>query len=218
MDRGTIELNGNWKVRKGIIQSNNHMIIIDPHVSKEMNKKDLKSIPLPLIMSFMREKGNVIDYEIPVTGNMKNPKFNAHDVISKILVNIFVKPPTTPYRINVKNTESEIEKSLTLKWEMQKSSLSSDQVKIIEKIADFLKKTPDETIIVYPKCYAIKEQEYILLFEAKKKYFLSQTTSGGAFDKDDSISVDKMSIRDPQFIKYLNEHIKGKLLFTGKMC
>lgn len=214
MDKGIIELNGNWKVRNGMIHSNNHLVIIDPHVSKKINKKDTKWIPLPLILSFLREPGNVIDYEIPVTGNMMNPKFHIHNAISDLLTNIFEKPATKPYSVKVKNIETVIEKSLTLKWGMRQSALSTDQVKIIDEIADFLRKTPDATIIVSPKYYAIKEQEYILLYEAKKKYFLSQTMIRGTFNKEDSIAVDKMSIRNPLFVSYLNARTKGKLLFT----
>ena len=50
-----------------------------------------------------------------------------------LLENIFVKPATTPYRMEVKNIETEIEKSLTLKWEMRHSSLLPNQEKFIEK-------------------------------------------------------------------------------------
>ena len=81
LDGGTIELNGTWKVRNGIINSDNHLLVIDPRVTKRLRNKDTKWIPSPLIMSFIRERGNVIDYEIPITGNLKNPKFHLHDVI-----------------------------------------------------------------------------------------------------------------------------------------
>ena len=67
-------------------------------------------------MAFIRERGNVIDYEIPITGNLKDPDFHLSDVIFDLLGNIFIKPPTTPYIFQVKNIETEIEKSLTLKW------------------------------------------------------------------------------------------------------
>ncbi|HEY5592244.1 MAG TPA: DUF748 domain-containing protein [Paludibacter sp.] len=215
LDRGTIAFNGNWKVRNGIIKSNNHLIIIDPRVSKQIRKEDMKWIPLPLIMSFVRERGNVIDYEIPITGNMKNPKFHIHDVIFDLLGNIFIKPPTTPYGIKVKNIETEIEKSLTLKWEMRQSSLLPDQEKFIEQLSEFLQKNKEAIITVYPKYYTIKEQEYILFFEAKKKYFLaSHHKKAIDFNETDSISVDKMSIRDAMFVRYLNKHTKDTLVFT----
>jgi hypothetical protein len=66
MNRGTIEINGAWKVRDGMIHSNNHVLIIDPRRTKRIKNNDKNWLPLPLIMSLIRERGNVIDYEIPV--------------------------------------------------------------------------------------------------------------------------------------------------------
>ncbi len=215
LDRGTLEFNGIWNVRNGLIKSTNHLVIIDARTSKRIRNKDTKWIPVPLIMTFIRDRGNVIDYEIPITGNLKNPKFHVHDAIVDLLKNIFVKPPTTPYRLEVKNVETEIEKLLTLKWETRYSSLLPVQVKFIEKIAEFLKKNPDASINVYPQQYAIKEKEYILFFEAKKKYFLSgKNRNAGALSADDSVRVDKMSVKDSLFVHYLNKHLKDSLIFT----
>ena len=213
LDRGTIEIKGNWKVRNGILQSVNHLIIIDPRVTKKL--KNTKWIPTPLIMSFIRERGNVIDYEIPIRGNLMNPKFHLKDVFLDLFKNIFVKPLTIPYRMEVKNIETKIEKSLTVKWEMRHSSLLPKQKKFIEKMADFLKDKPEALIMVYPQLYALKEKEYILFFEAKKRFFLKTHPENAlSFSEADSTIVDKMSIKDSLFVQYLNRQIKDSLLFT----
>jgi len=216
LDRGTIELNGTWAVRKGNIQSENHLLVIDPRVTKRLKNKNTKWLPLPLIMSFIRDYGDVIDFEIPITGSLKNPKFHLHDVIFDILGNIFIKPPTTPYRMEVKNVENEIEKSLTLQWYMRQSTLRPEQEEFVNKMTDFLVKNPEASITVYPQQYAIKEKEYILFFEAKKKYFLSINHKDvHAFSEDDSDKVNKMSVKDSLFIRYVNKHIRDTaLLFT----
>jgi hypothetical protein len=215
LDRGTLEFNGYWNVRNGIIQSTNHLIIIDPRTTKRIKNKDAKWIPMPLILSFIREKGNVIDYEIPITGNLKDPKFHLHYVIFDLLKNIFIKPPTTPYRLQVKNAETEIEKSVSLKWGMRQTLLSPDQKKFIEKTGDFLLKTPGATILVYPTQYALKEKEYILFFEAKKKYFLEKNRKNlRSLSTDDSLKIENMSIKDSLFTSYLNRKIKDTLIYT----
>ena len=215
LDRGTIEFNGIWNVRKGNIQSENHLLIVDPRVTKRLRNKDTKWMPLPLIMSFIRERGNVIDYEIPITGNLKNPKFHLHDVLFDLLGNIFIKPATTPYRTQVKNIETEIEKALTLKWEMRKHSLLPSQEKFVGRMADFLVKNPEASIAVSPIVYEAKEKEYILLFEARKKYYLS---SRGKDDQllteQDSAKIDKMSARDSLFFKYINNLASDRFLFS----
>jgi hypothetical protein len=215
LDRGTIAINGSWHVRKGNIKSDNHLIIIDPRVSKRLRNKDTKRIPVPLIMAFVRERGNVIDYEIPITGDLNNPKFHLRDVIFDILGNIFIKPPTTPYGLEVRNIETEIEKSITLKWDMRNSTLRPVQERFIERMADFLAKNPDASITVYPQLYAVKEKEYIQFFEAKKKYFLATNTKKAqSFSKEDSVKVNKMSAKDAQFVNYLNKQTNDSMLFT----
>lgn len=213
-DRGTFEFNGNWKVRKGVIQSENHLLIIDPRESMRLKNKAHKWIPMWLVMYLVRERGNVIDYDIPITGTLKNPKFHLHDVVFDILKNIFVKPVTTPYRMQVRNQENDIEKSLTLKWEMRQSAVLSNEEKFVEKIAKFLAENPTASIVVHPQQYAVKEKEYILFFEAKKKYYMSCNSGKAPFNEDDSEYVDKMSVKDSSFVHYLNKHLTRTLVFT----
>jgi hypothetical protein len=215
LDRGTIEFNGTWHVRNSIIQSDNHLVIIDPRLTKRLKNKDTKWIPMPLVMSFIRETGNVIDYEIPISGNLKDPKFHLHNVLIDLLENIFIKPSTIPYIVHVKNVENEIEKSLTVKWEMRHNSLLPDQDKFMERMTDFLVKNPTASIAVYPQQYETKEKEYILFFEAKKKYFLMINNMNiQSFSKADSLMVDKMSVNDSLFVLYLNKRTYGLMLFT----
>jgi hypothetical protein len=215
LDRGTIEINGAWHVRDGVIESDNHLVILDPRVTKKQKTKDTKWIPLPLIMAFIRERGDVIDYQIPINGNLKNPKFHLNDVIFDVIKNIFVKPITTPYRIEVKSIETEIEKSLTLKWQMRHNSLRPNQRKFIKRMADFLIKNPEASIAVYPQQYVLKEKEYILFFEAKKKYFmLVNNISPKNFSEVDSEKVNQMSIKDSLFVHYLNKCDHDSMLFT----
>ncbi len=215
LDRGTLGLKGTWNVRNGKIQSDNRLLIIDPRTAKRLRNQDTRWIPVPLIMAFVRERGNHIDYEIPITGDLNDPDFHLSDVILKVLGNIFIKPATIPYILEVKNTETEIEKSFAMKWEMRQSEILPTQEKFIDQIADFLVKTPEAIITVYPQQYALKEMEYILLFEAKKKYYmLTNGKNAQSFSEEDAAAVDKMSIKDSQFVNYLNKQINDSLIFT----
>ena len=215
VDRGTLEINGAWNVRNGEIKSSNHVVVIDPRVTKRIRNKDMKWIPMPLIMSFIRERGNVIDYEVPITGNLKDPKFRLRDIIFDLIKNIFVKPPTTPYRAAVKNLENEIEKSLTVKWEMRQPALGAHQQKFVRKISEFLKDNPEALLNVRPFEYTSKESEYILFFETKKKYFLlSQGKSAKDFTKEDSLRVCTMSVRDGGLVAHISKNLSDTVMFT----
>lgn len=215
-DRGTLELKGNWNVRSEVINSKNHLTIIDPRLTERIMNDDIKWVPMRIVMSFIRERGNVIDYEIPITGNLKNPNIHFKDIIFDVLINTLVKPPTTVYRLEVKNTEEEIEKSLSLNWQMRNALLINNQEKFIEQMAEFLLENPKSFISVFPFQYEIKEKESILFFEAKKKYFLFiNDKKANSFSEDDSIAVNTMSIHDSLFIRYLNKQINDTvLIFT----
>lgn len=215
LDRGLIEMNGDWKILGDSIRSMNHFLAIDPRVSQRVKKKENKWIPMPLIMSFIVQRENVIDYKIPITGYLKNPNFHLHDVLMNLLRNILLKPPTTPYGIDIKNVETKIEKSLMLDWPVRQTHLKDPEEKFARRISDFLKSNKDAAINVKPNTYEQKEKEYILFFEAKKKYYLDNTQrKGGPISEKDSSFIDKMSTKDPAFIKYLNKHVKDTLIFT----
>jgi hypothetical protein len=215
LNKGIIELNGVWNVRNGIIKSRNRLEIIDPHVAKRIRNKDTKWLPMWLVMAIIRDRGNVIDYQIPITGNLKKPTFHIKDIVFNALENVIVKPATTPYRIHVKNVEADIEKSLSMKWEMHQDNLDGKQKQFVKGMVDFLLKNPNASIVVHPNLYLDKESEYIVLFEAKKKFFISlHHQQALSLDNIDSTLIDEMSIRDKSFTTYLNNQTQGKILFT----
>jgi Domain of Unknown Function (DUF748) len=215
LDRGTLEINGLWNVRNSVVASSNHLIVIDPRISKRVRNKDMKWMPMPLIMAFIRERGNVIDYEIPISGDLKNPKFHLRDVVFDVVKNIFVKPPTTPYRLEVKDVETEIEKLQTIKWELRQHSLRPHQQKFVKQIAGFLKDHPEALLNVHPMVYDSKEKEYILFFETKKKYFLlSRSTTEKEFSEDDSLTVSKMSAKDAGLVAHISKNLSDTVMFT----
>lgn len=212
-DRGTIELKGKWQVRNGMIDSDNNLLLLDPRFTQRLKKAGLKWIPMRFILSLLKSRGNVIDYSVPITGNLKDPKFNVWDIVGKVLTNIFVKPPSLGYILKTRTAERELEKSLTLKWEMRDNQLKKVQERFMNRIGDFLAENPQASVTVQPLMYEEKEKEAILFFEAKKKYFM-HTRKVKSVSPADSVFIDRMSVRDSMFMKHLNRHASDSLTFT----
>jgi hypothetical protein len=215
LDRGTVEMHGTWNVVDSKINSLNHFIVVDPRNYGKVTGKDTKWVPLPLILSFTREQGGAIDYQIPVKGDLNDPSFKLSDVITDILKNILVKPPATPYRLQVRNVKETIEKTLSVKWEMRRARVEDGQDKFLEDIAEFLEDNPEANLVVQPIFHAEKEKENLLLFEAKKKYFIESGKIEGPKLKDkDSMEVENMPVREKEFVKYLDNTINNPELLT----
>ncbi len=215
LDRGTYEFTGKLRVRNGIINSNNHLYLIDPHLGMQRLNKDESVLPMKLAMAIVQKNGNVLDFKIPITGSLKHPKFKFNKIIPGLIANIFIKDPKPNQVLTIRKKEFKPEKSLSLKWEMRQSELGKNQKQFIQKLGKFLKKNPGIIISVEPYQYAIKEQEYILLFEAKKKFFLETQHKKSAILSDaDSVFIEDMSIRNSGFIHYLNSQKNSALEFS----
>ena len=157
----------------------------------------------------------MIDYEIPIKGNLNNPKFNFWDPVLDVLGNIFIKPPTLPYGLHVRNVENKLEKSINLKWTLHAHELSGGTEKFIKKMVEFLEENQDSKLDVHASVHEEKEKEFIIVYEAKKMYFLHKYRKNRkSFTNDDSLEVEKMANKDAGFMAYLNKRISDPLLFT----
>jgi hypothetical protein len=215
LDRGTVQVDGQWAVKAGVIKSENHLLIIDPRFAGRLRNKDLSWLPVKLIMPFVRERGNVIEYSLPITGDMKDPRFHLQDIFFHVLENALVNPVTTRYRMRIKNRESSIEQAMTLKWGTGKKTLERKQERSIAHMRQFLEKNPGASITVTPQFYAAKEMEYILFFQAKSRYYLqARGRTGKHLTVPDLSRIEKMSIKDSMFIQYLNKHSGAEGLHT----
>lgn len=203
-DRGTVELKGKWNVNNGQIDSKNNLLIIDPRFADRLKQKGISWLPMRLILSFLKSKGNVIDYDVPITGDLKNPSFNIWDIIGDVLTNIFVKPPSLGYILKVKRIEQKLEKNFTVKWEMNDVEFTSKQSNFLNRMATFLKENPDAKIRFVPMMFTKKEKEHIMYYEAKKKYYMSANNLS-SISPSDSIKVFRMSNRDTNFVNYIKK-------------
>jgi hypothetical protein len=60
-----------------------------------------------------------------------------------------------------------------MKWDILEGTIGSDEQKFVQRMAEFMEETPSASITIYPEEYSEKERENILLFEARKKYYLT---------------------------------------------
>ncbi|HLP51491.1 MAG TPA: DUF748 domain-containing protein [Chitinophagales bacterium] len=219
LSKGKLQLNGHWHVVDSSITSTNHLLIINPQVGKRMKHRDNKWIPLPLIMSIAREAGQVIDYEIPVKGNLRRPEFDLKYVILDVVRNIFIKPPMTPYLMQVKQMEKTVDKMLMVDWDTRRATLNPVEHRFLNAVARHLQQNPEATVKIAPLVYEEKEKEQIAYFEGKKKYYLAFKAKGYKVTEEDSMVIEQMSTKDPAFIRYLNNLAVDTMMFsTEQKC
>jgi hypothetical protein len=203
--KGTLELYGKWEVINKQINSHNHLLIINPTLADKVKNAGTTKLPMGIILWFVRNVNRTIDVDIPITGDLTKPSYHFGDVILDVLKNIFVKPPTFPYRATVQKEKKKKEDFVMLEWKPRQVKMDEDQTDQLKKISRYMFFHPKSYLTVSPKYFEDLEKEAILFFEAKKKYYTSlHNIKLTAISEEDSLAIEMMSIKDSAFVHYLD--------------
>lgn len=99
MTGGTLSFSSDTKVEQGNLDSKNHLIIRKPVVEDKRKdvKPEIKGVPLKAGIYILTDKNGVCDMEIPVTGNIDEPKFSVKRLIFRTLGKLIVKVAASPF-------------------------------------------------------------------------------------------------------------------------
>ncbi|MDO4497334.1 MAG: DUF748 domain-containing protein [Bacteroidales bacterium] len=99
VEQGLLNFSSETLVKKGDLDSKNHLIINQPKVGKK-NKEvepEMKGVPLKAGLYILTDKNGVCDMELPVTGNIDEPKFSIKRLFFKTLGKLIVKVAVSPF-------------------------------------------------------------------------------------------------------------------------
>jgi hypothetical protein len=215
-DKGTVAFYGTWNVVDKNINSTNHLVIANPTTADKVKNNEAKNVPVPIIMAFIRDIDRRIDVQIPIKGNLKDPHFQLWGLILQVIENIFIKPPTYPYRQTVYDEKKEKEDYVMLEWRPMQFKMNDDQRDQLDKISLYMFLHPQSKLTVAPFYFTDLEKETILFYEAKKKYYAHEHhINPDSLKINDSLEISKMSVKDKGFVNYLNKASKASpLQFT----
>ena len=214
-DKGTLALNGTWHVLNKNINSVNHLVVVNPTLALPVKGDDTKKIPMRVIMFFVRDVNRRIDVELPISGNLNDPKYHLWGAILQVLENLVVKPPALPITsVKLAQTKDK-EDYITMEWQLRQNAMTDKQRDQLKKIARYLSSHPDSKVTIEPHYFTNEEREMIVLFEAKKKFYaLQHHIAVNQLTKDDSLTIARNSTKDTLFIRYLERTVKDSLDFT----
>lgn len=100
-EQGTMSYAGHTRIAEGKINSENHLQAQQMKVGKKVDAHDpqIFVLPMRLAVGLLKDvKGN-IDLEVPVEGDLNDPKFKPWPIIWQVLKNLLVKAVTAPGRL-----------------------------------------------------------------------------------------------------------------------
>lgn len=94
LEGGELAFESNNTIRDGELVGTNRLTIDQMQVGRKQrfNKAPYRNVPLKLGVSLLRSASGIIVMDLPVTGNVRSPKFSYRQIIRRALLKVFFGP------------------------------------------------------------------------------------------------------------------------------
>lgn len=197
------------KIHDGLIDSQNTLRIDKLKVGKKVEEHDadIYVLPLRLAAGLLKDVKGVVELDVPVKGDLKDPEFKPWPIIWQVLKNLIVKAVTAPGRLLMRAFDSVDEEDLErVRFTYLQTAPDKPQAKTLKQLAVALKAKPEIQLDLLPTVDPVIEAQEVAIFHAKKGFLFSDKS---AIDAADSTRINELSSRDSLFTRYVNERTPG---------
>lgn len=97
--QGKLSVDLNYKVNARKLDANHKFVINQLELGDKVESPDAVGLPLKLAVALLKDSNGVIDLDLPVTGDLDDPKFRIGPIVWKVLVNLLSKAVTAPFAL-----------------------------------------------------------------------------------------------------------------------
>ncbi|MGA8205468.1 MAG: DUF748 domain-containing protein [Woeseiaceae bacterium] len=139
---GKLDLDLGYTVRASELVGENNVVLRDFELGDKVEHPGAMSLPLGLAVALLKDPDGTIDIDLPVRGNVDDPKFRYGRVIGKALVNLIVKIATSPFALLGKLVGAEGEDLEYINFQDGRADLTPPEQEKIDKLAEALGMRP----------------------------------------------------------------------------
>lgn len=174
----------------------------------ENKRKELKpeyNIPMKTALYLIKDKNDKINMELPVKGNITSPEFSYRKLIFKTLTNLLVKIAVSPITFMANSMGLSPDKLQAIPLDPSQWDFTSEQFSTLNDLAAIVKDKPAMTLVLEQGINLPQAREELAMFNAKKKYYLSQhpEKSDSTLLAIDYVKMQEIETRDEGFNTYI---------------
>lgn len=99
VDAGTVDLRLNYTLENQSLNANNQMTLNSLELGEEIDYPDAMDLPLDLALALLKDSNGVIEFEVPVSGEINDPEFDLGPAIRRAITNILTNIVAAPFRL-----------------------------------------------------------------------------------------------------------------------
>jgi flagellar motor protein MotB len=99
VQKGKLSFHLDYLVIKNKLDAKNHILLDQFTFGDPVNSPEATKLPVRLAIALLKDRNGQINLDIPVSGDLNDPKFSVGRVVLKIVVNLLVKVATSPFAL-----------------------------------------------------------------------------------------------------------------------
>ncbi len=208
IQKGKLTLALQYLIVKKKLDSQNNIFLDQLTLGEKVESPDATRLPVKLAIALLKNRKGEISLDIPVSGQIDDPKFSIGRIVLKIIVNLLTKAATSPFALLGALFGGGEELSY-IEFDPGKSSVSDEAAKKLETLVKAMHERPGLKLEIAGYVDKEKDREGMrrLLFDRKVK---AQKLQEMLKKRMPAVEVDEIKVSPEEYPKYLKAAYKAE--------
>jgi hypothetical protein len=99
IEKGKLDLDLHYFIEDRMLRAENKILMRQLTLGEKVPSPDATSLPVKFAIALLKDKNGNIDLNLPIHGDLDDPKFSVFPIIMKVLVQLVVKAVTSPFKL-----------------------------------------------------------------------------------------------------------------------
>ncbi len=142
LDKGKLTFNVDYFLENRMLEGKNSVYISQLTFGDEVDSPDAVKLPIKMAVALLKDRDGNIKLDLPVSGNLDDPKFKIGKTILTVLKNLIVKIVSSPFAALGKLVPGGGEELSYLEFDAGQSLLGDENTQKLDKLAKILYERP----------------------------------------------------------------------------
>ncbi|MGC3947354.1 MAG: DUF748 domain-containing protein, partial [Chryseolinea sp.] len=201
---GIVSFKSTTSVSNHYLKSQNRLFVTNLEVGDKVQSETAIKLPLKLAVSLLKDVDGNVDLNIPLKGDVNDPKFRVMPVVWQVLKNLIVKAAASPYKLVARAVDAKEDDVRDIKYDYLQSDLRKRQNKTVTLLARILNQKKSLSVTLVHVSNTNWEVVQYALYRARLDYYTlnhNKTT----LNYQDSLAADAVSASDSSFLKFIEQ-------------
>lgn len=213
LENGTLSFRSQNIISQGNLKGVNKLQIAAPRVGdKEQNFHPLyEKVPLKLGLYLLTDKHNNISLDLPISGNLNDPKFSYQQALMKVFSNVLAKVAASPFRLRTDEDNLQY-----IPFDPLQSDFSSEEYSMIDNVVNTLYSRSDLAIVLEEQVQYETVIQQLCNMLLQRDFYLSKHPEMEEKDIDflTNEAIRSIKLNDRELCEFAAQYSKKKKLHS----